>query len=32
MKGGDLTYDVVTAAPDAMRVVGQLARFLVRVV
>ena len=27
MKGGDLNYDVVIASPDAMRVVGQLARF-----
>jgi len=26
MKGGDLNYDVVIASPDAMRVVGQLAR------
>src|SRR5690554_813177 len=28
MKGGDLNYDVVIAAPDAMRVVGQLGQVL----
>jgi len=28
MKGGDLSYDVVIAAPDAMRVVGQLGKLL----
>src|SRR5476649_2097343 len=28
MKGGDLNYDVVIAAPDAMRVVGQLGQIL----
>ena len=28
MKGGDLSYDVVIAAPDAMRVVGQLGQVL----
>lgn len=28
MKGGDLNYDVVIAAPDAMRVVGQLGQLL----
>ncbi len=28
MKGGDLSYDVVIASPDAMRVVGQLGQIL----
>jgi large subunit ribosomal protein L1 len=28
MKGGDLSYDVVIASPDAMRVVGQLGQVL----
>lgn len=28
MKGGDLSYDVVIASPDAMRVVGQLGKLL----
>jgi large subunit ribosomal protein L1 len=28
MKGGDLSYDVVIASPDAMRVVGQLGQLL----
>lgn len=28
MKGGDLSYDVVVASPDAMRVVGQLGQVL----
>ncbi len=28
MKGGDLSYDVIIASPDAMRVVGQLGKLL----